>query len=178
MIDPLIRRCTGNDDTLPSISKLFTIKAQFQDAFYLADQAETMSDKSTIGRRLAAHPARARIIVAGPRPKTDQKAHDWYRALIVIAGFFVLATLGFLLARAANHPAPSHTTNAELDAELFTGTIISYPDDKRECREQFFDNKTGKMTQPERCGVRALNRRGAPAPSNSIDAVRKSFLNR
>jgi hypothetical protein len=134
-----------------------------------------MSGKSTIGRRLVANPARARIIVAGPRPKSDQTAHDWYRALVVIAAFLILATLGFLLSR--NYPTPSYTTNAELDAELFTGTIISHPDDKRECREHFFDNKTGKMTQPERCGVRAFNGKGAPAPSNSIDAIRKSFLN-
>jgi hypothetical protein len=136
-----------------------------------------MSGKSTIGRR-----ARARVIVAGPRPKTDEKARDWYRALIVSAGFFVLATLGFLLSRATDYPTPSHTTNGELDAELFTGTITSYPDDKRECRERFFDNKSGKMTQPEPCGLRALNLRaldgnGAPTPSNSIDAIRKSFSN-
>jgi hypothetical protein len=137
-----------------------------------------MSDKSTIGRRLVANPARARVIVARPRPRPDQKADDRYRALIVIAGFFVLATLVFLLVMAADYPTPSHTTKAELDAELYTGTIISYPDDQRECHEQFFDNKTGKMTQPERCGLRARSGKGAPAPSNSMDAIKKSFSNR
>jgi hypothetical protein len=66
---------------------------------------------------------------------------------------------------------------AELDDELFTGTIRTNPDDKRECREQFFDNRSGKMTMPEPCGLRAVNGKGAPTPSNSFDAIRKSFLN-
>jgi hypothetical protein len=137
-----------------------------------------MSGKSTIGWR-----ASARVIVAGQRLKTDEKAQDRYRALIVSTGFVVLATLGFLLARPTDYRTPSHATTRESDAELFTGTITSYPDDKRECRERFFDNKTGKMTQPEPCGLRALklralNGNGAQTPSNSIDAIRKSFLSR
>jgi hypothetical protein len=101
-----------------------------------------------------------------------------YRALVTIAGFFVLATLGFFLVRTTSYPTPSQTMNAELDDELFTGTIRTNPDDKRGCREQFFDNRSGKMTMPEPCGLRALNGKRAPAPSNSIDAIRKSFSSR
>ena len=76
----------------------------------------------------------------------------------------------------------SHRMNVELDDELFTGTIRTNPDDKG-CREQFFDNRCGKITQPQPCGLRALNLRaangnGAPAPPNSIDAIRKSFSSR
>ena len=136
-----------------------------------------MSDKSIIGRRPGATPARARVIVADPRLKADQKAHARYRAMVTIAGFFVLATLGIVLARTTNYTKPSQTMNAELDDELFTGTIRTNPDDKRGCREQFFDNRSGKMTMPEPCGLRALNGKGAPTPSNSFDAIRKSFLN-
>jgi hypothetical protein len=137
-----------------------------------------MSGKSTIGRR-----ASVQVIVAGQRLKADEKAQDRYRALVVSTGFVVLATLGFLLARPTDYRTPSHTTNGESDAGLFTGTITSYPDDKRACRERFFDNKTGRMTQPEPCGLRARNLRalkgnGAQIPSNSIDAIRKSFLSR
>jgi hypothetical protein len=146
--------------------------------YHQGSQLTIMSDQSTIGRRLVANPARARLIVARPGPRPHQKADDRYRALIVIAGCFVLATLVFLLVRAIDYPAPSHMTKAELDAELYTGTIISYPDDQRECREQFFDNKTGKMTQPERCGLRARSGKGAPALSSSMDAIKKSFSNR
>jgi|ERR1700722_2785833 hypothetical protein len=141
-----------------------------------------MSDKPIIGRRPGAIPVRVPVIVADPRLKADQKAQDRNRAQVTIAGFFVLATLGFFLARTTSYLAPAQTINAELNDELFTGTIRTNPDDKRECREQFFDNRSGKMTQPEPCGLRALNLRalngnGAQAPSNSIDAIRKSFSN-
>jgi hypothetical protein len=132
-----------------------------------------MGGKSTIGRPLTACPARARVI-AGPRPNTE-----WYTALFIAAGFFVLATLGFLSARAFGDPTASYTANAESSAELYTGTVISYPDSKRECREQLFDNKTGKMTKSEPCGLRALSGTGAPAPSSSIGlAIKKTFSNR
>jgi hypothetical protein len=151
--------------------------------FYMADHGETMSDKSIIGRRPGSNPASARVIVADPRLKADQKAHARYRALVTIAGFSVLATLGLSLAKTTNYPTPSQTINAEIGDELFTGTIRTNPDDQRGCREQFFDNRIGKMTQPEPCGLRALNLRalngnGAPAPSNSIEAIRKSFSSR
>jgi hypothetical protein len=119
----------------------------------------------------------ARVIVADPRLKADQKAHDRYRALVTIAGFFVLASLGFFLARTTNYLTLSQTMNAELDDELFTGTIRTNPDDKRECREQFFDNRSGKMTMPEPCGLRAFNGKGAKTPLNSLAAISKAFSN-
>jgi hypothetical protein len=119
----------------------------------------------------------ARVIVVDPRLKADQKAHDRYRALVTIAGFFILATLGFFLARTTNYLTLSQTINAEFDDELFTGTIRTNPDDKTECREQFFDNRSGKMTMPEPCGLRAFNGKGAKTPSNSLAAIRKAFSN-
>jgi hypothetical protein len=134
-----------------------------------------MSDRYIIGRRPG--PARARVIAADPRLKADQKARDRYRALSTIAGFFVLATLGFFLARTTNYPTRSQTMNAELDDELFTGTIRTNPDDNRECREQFFDNRIGKISMPEPCGLRAFNRKGALTPSSSLAAIRKAFSN-
>jgi hypothetical protein len=137
-----------------------------------------MSDKSIVVRRPGAHPVQARAIVADPRLKADQKARDRHHALVTIAGFFVLATLGFLLARMTNHLTPSQTLNSESEDELFTGTIRTNPDDKRECREQFFDNRSGKMTMPEPCGLQALNGKSAATPSNSINAIRKAFLSR
>src|SRR5580704_13612493 len=131
-----------------------------------------MSSKSTIGRPLATNPGRGRAI-ARPRPK-----NEWYSALFITAGFFVLGTLGILSARALGGPTTSRTANAELGGELYTGTVISNPDYKSECRERLFDNKTGKMTKSEPCGLRALNGNGAPARSNSIGlAIKKSFSN-
>jgi len=142
-----------------------------------------MSEKSTTGDPLVAVPATARVTVAGPRPKAEQKAQDWRRALIVIAGFFVLAALGLILATATatNHPIASNSTNATPSGELRTAKVISYSNDKKECREQVFDNKTGQMTKPEPCGLRALNSNGPPAPSDSInrlEAISKAFSNR
>jgi hypothetical protein len=122
-------------------------------------------------------PTVARLIVADPRLKADQKAKDRYRALVTIAGFFALAILGFLVARMTNYPTLSQTMNAELDDELFTGTIRTNPDDKRECREQFFDNRSGKMTMPEPCGLRTFNGKAPRTPSNSLAAIRKAFSN-
>ena len=132
-----------------------------------------MSGKFTAGRPLAAMPARVRVI-AGPRPKTE-----WYSALFIVAGFFVLGTLGFLSARALGDPTRSRSANADLGGELYTGTVTSNPDYKSECRERLFDNKTGRMTKPEPCGWRALNGNGAPAPPNSVGlAIKKAFSNR
>jgi hypothetical protein len=136
-----------------------------------------MNDKSKSGRRLGANPAGARVIVADPRLKADLKAHDQYRALVTVAGFLVLASLGLLLAMTTDHLKPSQTRNAELDDDLFTGSIRTNSDDKMECREQFFDNRSGKMTVPEPCGLRAVNGKGASTPSISLDAIRKSFSN-
>jgi hypothetical protein len=137
-----------------------------------------MSGKPAIGRYLATGPA---VVITRPRPRTVQKANERYSALGITAGFFVLATLGFLSARAINHPTPSQPMSAELSAELYTGTIISNPYYKRECREQFFDNRTGKMTKPEPCGWRALSGDGSAARSNVMgprDAIKKAFSNR
>jgi hypothetical protein len=83
-----------------------------------------------------------------------------------------------LSARAINHP--TQPTSPELSAELYTGTIVSNPDYKKDCRERFFDNRTGKMTKPEPCGWRALSGNTA-APSNVMgpgDAIKKAFSNR
>ena len=104
-----------------------------------------MNDKSKSGRRLEANPARARVIVADSRLKADLKAHDRYRALVTFAGFLVLASLGFLLERTTDHRTHSQTRNAVLDDESFTGTIRTNSDDKMECREQLFDNRSGKI---------------------------------
>jgi hypothetical protein len=138
-----------------------------------------MSIKSTTGDHI--DPARARATVPGPKPKADQKAQDWHRALIVVAGFFVLAALGFVLATTTDFPMLSPTTNAMIGGELHTAAVISYSTDKKECREQVFDNKTGQMTKPEPCGLRALNSTGASASSysvNRLDAIKKAFSNR
>ena len=130
-----------------------------------------MSSKSTIGRPLVANPGRPRV-VTGPRPRTE-----WYSALFIGAGFLVLGTLGFVSAKALGGPTPSRTANAELSAELYTGTVISNPDYKSECRERLFDNKTGRMTKSEPCGWRALNGNSASARSIGL-AIKKSFSNR
>jgi hypothetical protein len=138
-----------------------------------------MSEKSSTGDPAIADPALA-ATVARPRPKADQKAQDWHRARVVIAGFFVLAAIAFLLAMATNYPTSPPTTSAMLGSEPRTGKIISYYGENKECREQAFDNKTGQMTKPEPCGLRALNSDGALVPSDSsdrLDAIRKAFSN-
>jgi hypothetical protein len=121
------------------------------------------------------------VTVAKPRPKADSKAQDWQRAGIVIAGFLVLAAIGFVLAMVPTYPSPSPTTNEVLGGKLNTGKVISYTGPNKECRQQAFDNETGQMTKPSPCDLSTLDSNAAPAsanPSSRLDAISKAFSGR
>lgn len=119
------------------------------------------------------------VIVGKPRLKADSKAQDWHRARIVIAGFLVLAAIGFVLAMATTYPNPSPapTTNAMLGGKPSTGKIVSYSGEDKECRQQVFDNVTGQMSKPEPCDMQLP----VPASSSSasrLDSISKAFSGR
>jgi hypothetical protein len=140
-----------------------------------------MNETSATGDPVIADAATALATVVKPRPKADLKAQDWRRARIVIAGFVILAVVGFVLAMVTTYPKPSPTTNAILGGKLNAGKVVSYIGPDKECREQVFDNSTGKMTKPSPCDLSALDRNAASASSNSdgrLDAMRKAFSGR
>jgi hypothetical protein len=140
-----------------------------------------MSETSTTGEPVIADVAIARTPVVKTRPKADLKAQDWRRARIVIAGFAVLAVVGFALAMVTTYPKPPPTTNAMLGGALNAGKVISYIGPTKECREQVFDNATGQMTKPSPCDLNAFDKNAASASSNSdgrMDAIHKAFSGR
>jgi hypothetical protein len=143
----------------------------------LGRSREVMSEKSTNSDPVVADPAPAPVMVARPKLKTDRKAQDWRRAGIVIAGFFVLATIGFVLAMVTTYPKPAPTTNAMLGGKLSTGKIVSYSGEDKECRQQVFNNETGQMTKPEPCDMQVLDP-ASSNPVNRLDAISKAFSGR
>jgi len=138
-----------------------------------------MSEKSTTSDPAIAGPTPALVMVARPKPKTEQKAQDWRRARIVIAGFLVFAVIGFVLAMVTTYPKPSPTptTNAMLGGKLSTGKIVSYSGEAKECRQQVFDNETGQMSKPEPCDMQGLDPVSV-SPASRLDAISKAFSGR
>jgi hypothetical protein len=118
-------------------------------------------------------------MVARPKPNTDQKAQDWRRARIVIAGFFVFAVIGFVLAMVTTYPNPSPTptTNAMLGGKLSTGKIVSYFGEEKECRQQVFNNETGQMSKSEPCDMQGPDPVSSN-PASRLEAISKAFSGR
>jgi hypothetical protein len=140
-----------------------------------------MSENSSTDDTPIAALAPMPVTIARPRPKADSKAQDWRRARIVIAGFLVLAAMGFVLAMVPTYPSPSPTTNEVLGGKLNNGKVISYTGPDRECRQQVFDNKTGQMTKPSPCDLSTLDSNATAAfsnPSSRLDAISKAFSGR
>jgi hypothetical protein len=116
-----------------------------------------------------------------PKLKADPKVQDWHRARIVIAGFAILAVVGFVLAMVTTYPNPSPATNAMLGGKLNTGKVISYTGPEKECREQVFDNATGQMTKPALCDLNTLDSNAASSSLNTtdrLDSISKAFSGR
>jgi hypothetical protein len=116
-----------------------------------------------------------------PKLKADSKTQDWHRARIVIAGFAILAVVGFVLAMVTTYPKPSPATNAMLGGKLNTGKIMSYVGPDKECREQVFDNTTGQMTKPAPCNWNTLDSNDGSAAAGGgrrLDSFSKTFSGR
>jgi hypothetical protein len=123
-----------------------------------------------------------REVAVRPQSKAKQKATDRQRALVVVAGFGLMAAIGALFALSAEYPMSSHTTDVISNNNLRTGKITSSSIDDENCREQEFDNQTGRMTRSEQsCDTNAFDSSGVMVPSGTIhrlDAISKSFSGR
>jgi hypothetical protein len=141
-----------------------------------------MSENSiTADPAIADHAAALSTTVARPKPKIGRKAQDRRRARIVIAGVLVLVALGLLLAMATHYPMSPHATNAMSGGESHTGKVVSYFGKDKECRQQVFDNETGRVMKSEPCDWSVLDSDGASAvssPRNRLDAISKTFSGR
>ena len=138
-----------------------------------------MSENSSTVDIPKAAPLPTPIGAVRPKLKTDSKVQDWHRARIVIAGFAILAFVGFVLAMVTTYPRPSPpATNAMLAGKLNTGKIMSYVGPNKECRQQVFDNVTGQMTKPAPCEMSVLDSNGGPDTGSGggrLDSISKAF---
>jgi hypothetical protein len=140
-----------------------------------------MSEDSSANEFPIAVPAPTPVMVAKPRLTAGANAQDWRRTRIVIAGFLALAAIGFVLTMVPTYWNHSPTANDMLGSKLNAGKIISYTGPERECRQQIFDNETGRMTKPLPCDMNTLDDNFAPAsanPSNRLEAISKAFSGR
>jgi len=119
--------------------------------------------------------------VARPRRRANQKAQERRRA-VMIAGIFLGAAIIALLAVSTQYPTSSHATDVISNSNSRTAIVTSSSIDDKNCRQQVFDNQTGRMTRSEQpCDTNAFDNNGVMAPSGSIhrlDAISKSFSGR
>ncbi len=144
-------------------------------------QGLAMNETSSTGDIPIADAVPPPVTAAKPRLKAASNAQDWHRAQIVVAGFLVLAAVGFVLTMVTTYPGPSSTTNEMLGGKLNTGKIISYSGPNKECRQQVFDNETGQMTKPSPCDLDMLGNNSPAASANSgnrLESISKAFSGR
>jgi hypothetical protein len=140
-----------------------------------------MSENSSTADNPKAAPLPTPVGAVRPKLKADSKVQDWHRARIVIAGFAVLAVVGFAMAVVTTYPKPSPATNAMLGGKLNAGKVISYTSPENECREQVFDNATGQMTKPAPCNLKALDSNDGSDTAKGgrrLDSFSKTFSGR
>jgi hypothetical protein len=162
--------------------RLFTPWEHTYGTFPFRRSSVTMSENSSTVDIPKAAPLPTPVGAVRPKLKADSKVQDWRRARIVIAGFAILAVVGFVLAMVTTYPKPSPVTNAMLGGKLLnTGKIISYTGPEKECREQVFDNSTGQMTKPAPCDLITLDSNDGSDTAKGgrrLDSFSKTFLGR
>ena len=81
------------------------------------------------------------------RPKGYSRASERPRLMIALSVMAAIMAAGFL---AATHiqivRAPAKPTKPLSDDEIYTGSILFVPNDGKICRQSFFDNRSGRMT--------------------------------
>jgi hypothetical protein len=103
-------------------------------------------------------------------------------------GINVLLTsgLGIILVLAATYlmriPQPPHQTAiSRPDDNVRIGRIVRNSDDADSCRQQNYDNQTGRIVSINSCNKAVHDTAGAPVPQGTIrrlDAISNSFFNR
>jgi hypothetical protein len=114
-----------------------------------------------------------------------QRAQERRRALIVSCVILFVVGLGFVLMMTAELPMSTHLTNSSQTAseapanDLGSAKVTIDSADGRGCRQQVFDNQTGRMTRSQQpCDTTARDSNGVPIPLGTIhrlDAISKSF---
>jgi hypothetical protein len=143
-----------------------------------------MSNKSAADSNGSIAPSgRPRAIPTRPQSAV-RKAQERRRALIVSCGALLVAALGAMVVVAAKSSISVHSSNSPQpataipDSGLRTARITKESGDDG-CRQQIFDNQTGRMTESQKtCEATAYDSNGAPIPAGTIrrlDVIRKSF---
>jgi hypothetical protein len=103
-------------------------------------------------------------------------------AFVIVAGFLLMVAAVALLATSAEYPMSPHTTEVISNNNLRTAKVASSSIDDKHCREQVFDNQTGRITRSEQpCDTNAFDSNSVMAPLGTIhrlDAISKSFSGR
>jgi hypothetical protein len=115
----------------------------------------------------------------------SHRAQERRRALIVSSGILLVVALGFVLAMTAKLPMSSPPVNLPQAASevanhsLNSAKVTIHSGDANGCRQQVFDNQTGRMTRTQQpCDSTTRDSNGAPVPLGTIhrlDAISKSF---
>jgi hypothetical protein len=126
------------------------------------------------------------IARSAPARAQSQRTQERRRALIVSCGILFVVGLGFVLVTATEFPMPAHPTKSSQtaseapDNNLGSAKVTIESADGKGCRQQVFDNQTGRMTRSQQpCETTAYDNNGAQLPLGTmhrLDAISKSFL--
>jgi hypothetical protein len=115
----------------------------------------------------------------------SQKAQERRQALIVGCGILFVVGLGLVLVMTAELPTSTHLTTSSQtpswapDNKLGSAKVTIDSADGGGCRQQAFDNQTGRMTQSQQpCDTTARDSNGVLIPLGTIhrpDAISKTF---
>jgi hypothetical protein len=121
-----------------------------------------------------------------PLRSAVRRTQKRWPALMIGCGMLLAAvgTAAVVIATETSGSRPSSNSPriaAAPDSDLRTAKITRDLGDK-ECSEQIFDNRTGRMTRsPQPCEAMAYDSNGVPIPLGTIhrlDAISKSFSSR
>jgi hypothetical protein len=122
---------------------------------------------------------------SAPARAQSQRRQERRRALIVSCGILFVVGSGFVLAMTAELPMSTHLTNLSQtaseapDNNLGFAKVTIDSTDGSGCRQQVFDNQTGRMTRSQLpCDTTARDSDGVPIPLGTIhrlDAISKLF---
>ena len=122
---------------------------------------------------------------SAPIRKRSQGTQERRRAMIVGCLILFVVGLGFVLVMTAGLPLSTRQTNLVKAASettyqnLGSAKVTIDSSDGSGCRQQAFDNQTGRMTRNQQpCDTTTLDSDGVPVPLGTIhrlDAISKSF---
>jgi hypothetical protein len=115
----------------------------------------------------------------------SRRAQERRRALVVGCGILFVVGLGLALVMIAELPRSPHLTNSSQtaseapDNNLGSAKVTIDSADGNGCRQQAFDNQTGRMTRSQQpCDTTIRDSNGVSQPQGTIhrlDAISKSF---